>query len=398
MIGAGTSRLGFPLSAFRFGTMRSVLFTIPLDGRVDLGPLGTIPVFGFGLVLTLWILFGLASVALHVRREGWKSLGTSTIVVWFIVALAISKAPDLLPAIPIYGYGTMLFLGFLASMAFAAWRLRREGADGEIAWDVAMWIFVSGILGARMYYVVTHADRFFGFDPDSGHPRTVPQILKALVNLPDGGLVLYGGLILAPLAYWLFCRRRHVRALALADVVISSVFVGVVFGRLGCFLHGCCFGDTCSLPWGVTFPRESLPFQALVARGLIGETAAHSPSLHPTQLYDSFNALLLALLTYVYYPFRRRSGEVLAVGWMAYPINRFLIEFLRSDEPPVWGTPFTGAQLVSIGLFASAVAFTVWLERKPAGPQPLMASEGASQRVQFAPPPLGVAATHSVRN
>ncbi|HTI50175.1 MAG TPA: prolipoprotein diacylglyceryl transferase, partial [Planctomycetaceae bacterium] len=235
-----------------------------------------------------------------------------------------------------------------------------------------MWIFVSGILGGRTYYVVTHSDRFFGVDPVTKLPRTAGQVLKALVNLPDGGLVLYGGLILAPLAYFYFCKRRRISPLALADLAISSVFVGLMFGRLGCFLHGCCYGDVCSLPWGVEFPKGSVPFDALVSRGLQGADQPHSLPLHPSQLYDSLNALLLVLLTWLYYPLRRRSGEVLAIGWMLYPINRFLIEFLRSDEPAVFGTPFTGAQWVSIGLFASGVAFAVWLQRHPAVRQPLV--------------------------
>jgi phosphatidylglycerol:prolipoprotein diacylglycerol transferase len=355
--------------------MRSVLISIPLDGRVDLGSLGKVPVFGAGLILALWVLFGLSFFALHIRRSGWKDLGIVTALVWLAIAGAIFKAPELAitnHAIPVYGYGMMLFLGFLGSASFAAWRIRAEGADGEIAWDVAMWIFVSGILGGRTYYVLTHSDRFFGVDPSTKLPRTPLQVLTALVNLPDGGLVLYGGVILAPLAYIYFCKRRRISPIALADLAISSVFVGLLFGRLGCFLHGCCYGDACSLPWGVTFPKGSVPFEALVGRGLQEADHVRSLALHPTQLYDSLNALLLVLLTWRYYPLRRRSGEALAIGWIVYPINRFLIEFLRSDEPPVFGTPFTGAQWVSIGLFASGVVFAVWLERQPAVRQPLV--------------------------
>jgi phosphatidylglycerol:prolipoprotein diacylglycerol transferase len=356
--------------------MRSVLFSIPLDGRIDLGPFGKVPVFGCGLILALWVLFGLVFLALHVRRSGWKDLGVFTAVVWLAIAAAVFKAPEVSitnHAIPVYGYGMMLFLGFLTSASFAAWRIRAEGADGDIAWDVAMWIFVSGIVGGRTYYVLSHSERFFGADPVTKLPRTIGQILIALVNLPDGGLVLYGGVILAPLAYFYFCRRGRISPLALADLAISSVFVGLLFGRLGCFLHGCCYGDVCALPWGVTFPRGSVPFDALVGRGLLADDQPRSLALHPTQLYDSLNALLLVLLTWLYYPLRRRSGEVLAIGWMLYPINRFLIEFLRSDEPPVFGTPLTGAQWVSVGLFFSGVAFAVWLERQPAVRQPLVA-------------------------
>src|SRR5262245_45923882 len=267
--------------------MRSILFKIPLDGQISLGPLGRIPVFGMGLLLALWCLVGAGYVALTVRREGWKGVGLTVVTVWAVVALAIFKAGELaINAIPVYGYGTMLFVGFLASASLAARRLRKEGADGEIAWDAAMWIFISGILGGRVFYVIQYRDKFFGLDPETDKPRTAMQVIGALVNLPDGGLVLYGSLIFAPLAYYLFCRMRRIRPLALADIAITSVFVGITFGRLGCLLHGCCYGDICSLPWAVTFPAHSVPFEALVSRGLLAKNASASLALHPTQLYD----------------------------------------------------------------------------------------------------------------
>jgi phosphatidylglycerol:prolipoprotein diacylglycerol transferase len=342
--------------------MRSILFSIPLDGRIDLGPFGQIPVFGMGLLLAVWCLLGIGYAVLTVRRAGWKGLGPMVLVVWAVVAVAIFKAAEMnIKAIPVYGYGTMLFVGFLASASLSARRLRQEGADGEIAWDAAMWIFISGILGGRVFYVIQYHDRFFGPDPLNGQPRTAMQVIGALVNLPDGGLVLYGSLIFAPLAYYLFCRLRGIRPLALADIAITSVFVGIMFGRLGCLLHGCCYGDVCSLPWAMTFPAHSVPFEALVARGLLSENAPASLALHPSQLYDSLSGLLLALVTWAYYPFRRRTGDVLAIGWIAYPINRFLIEFLRSDEAGKFGTSLTIAQWVSLGLLASGIAFYVSL-------------------------------------
>jgi phosphatidylglycerol:prolipoprotein diacylglycerol transferase len=351
--------------------MRSILFTIPLDGRLDLGPLGQIPVFGVGLLLALWLLVGAGYVIAVVRRHGRQHLGWIVPVVWTVVATAIIKFPDM-RSLPVYGYGTMLFFGFLASASLASKRLRQEGADGEIAWDAAMWIFFAGLLGSRTFYVIQYHDHFFGPDPLTGKPRTLPQILVALINLPDGGLVLYGGLIFAPLAYYLFCRLRGVRPLAFADIAITSVFVGIMFGRLGCLLHGCCYGDVCTLPWAMTFPAGSVPFDSLVSRGLLSEHATCSLALHPTQLYDSISGLLLALVTWAYYPYRRRTSEVLALGWIAYPINRFMIEFLRSDEAGQFGTTLTIAQWVSLGLLVSGVVFYLALRYVSPGRQPVI--------------------------
>jgi phosphatidylglycerol:prolipoprotein diacylglycerol transferase len=348
--------------------MRSILFTIPLDGSVDLGPLGKVPVFGVGLLLALWCLIGLAYVTLTVRRHGWKGLSGISLLIWGAVALAIFKAAELpIKALPVYGYGTMLFLGFLASSSLAAWRMRREGLDGEIAWDAAMWIFIFGIVGARLFYIIEYWSTSFAVDPLTGNARTAWQIAVAIINLPDGGLVLYGGLIFAPLAYYFYCRIRDINALAFADIAITSVFVGIMFGRLGCLLNGCCFGDVCSLPWAITFPAESVPFKALVVRGLLDSGADRSLPLHPAQLYDALSALLLAILTWACYSYRRRTGEVVAVGWIAYPINRFMIEFLRADEPGKFGTSLTIAQWVSMGLLLTGVAFLLSLKYLSAG-------------------------------
>src|SRR5262245_3520963 len=142
--------------------MRSTLLTIPLNYRIDLGSWGTLPVFGFGLLLAVWSVIGLTYVLVHCRRYGTKGLGVTTVLVWLGPALAIFIAPEQFKELPIYGYGTMLFLGFVASAWLAAWRIRREGADGEIAWDATMWLFVSGIVGGRLFYVVQYWPKFFG--------------------------------------------------------------------------------------------------------------------------------------------------------------------------------------------------------------------------------------------
>jgi phosphatidylglycerol---prolipoprotein diacylglyceryl transferase len=347
--------------------MRSILFTIPLDGHVDLGPLGKIPVFGAGLILLLWLAVGGILLAVAARRHGLRNIPWPSVVIWVVIAAAVHELPRFVARIPVYGYGTMLFVGFLASTAAASYRIRKLGFDGEIAWDAAMWIFISGILGARLFYVVQYHERFFVKGAAPG------EIFKALINLPDGGLVLYGGVIAASVGYYLFCRQRRIAPLALADLVITSVFIGLLFGRLGCLMHGCCYGDVCSLPWAVTFPQGSVPFDSLVARGYLSPDDARSLPLHPTQLYDSINALTLALLTWACYPFRRRDGQIVAMGWILYPVNRFLIEFLRSDEPGRFGTSLTISQWVSIFLLISGVAWYLWLRTRPAGCRPLVA-------------------------
>jgi len=348
--------------------MRSTLFVIPLDLRIPLGPLGSIPLFGLGLLLAIWILLGVVAFVFVVRKHGWKSLPISTLMIWGIVAVLIHEAPRLVPQVPVYGYGTMLFLGFLTAAWVAARRLTHYGYDGEIAWDVGMWGFIAGILGARLFFIAQYSERFFI------QGRSTAEVLKSLVNLPDGGLVFYGGLIGGVLGYFVFCYFRRVRPLAFADIAITSLFIGMAFGRIGCLLNGCCYGDVCDLPWAVTFPQNSVPYVSELQRGLLTVSAAHSLPLHPTQLYSSISSAMLVLLTWVYYPYRSQDGEVLAVGWLTYPVLRFTVEFLRGDEIGRFGTSLTISQWVSLVMFFGAVIYCFWLRQRRHSTHPLLQS------------------------
>lgn len=337
--------------------MRQTLFVIRFDSEIPLGSLGNLPVFGLGLLLAVWAVIGASLLYARYRETGSLVPSLYGAGLWSAVALAIFYAPhqQRLIGIPIFGYGFMLFLGFVFATTIASYRANRQGFPESAVWDLTFWVFLCGIGGARLWYVIQYSERYFG--PGKN--------LANLINLPDGGLVFYGGLLGGVSATVIYCRVKNIPLLKLGDIAITSVFVGMMFGRMGCFLNGCCWGDACALPWAVTFPPESVPFMAEVQRGIIFPDAAGSRPLHPTQIYSAINALVLAVLTFCYYPYRHKDGAVLAVGWLAYPISRFTIEFLRNDEGGKWGTPFTPAQLFSFGLLATALAFLWYVARQP---------------------------------
>jgi len=267
--------------------------------------------------------------------------------------------------LPIYGYGFMLFLGFVVAGWTAIRRGRLVGIDKDAIWDVCLWVLVAGVGGARLFYIAQKWDRVFG---DASTPG---EYFFALINLREGGLVLYGGIILALTAFIVFCLRRKLNPLLMTDVIIPSFFIGLAFGRLGCFMNGCCYGDHCELPWAVAFPLGSVPDMALVVRGFVEYGDPFTLSLHPTQLYSSFNALLLAGLTHVYFYCRHRDGAVLALALLTYPVTRFLIESLRGDEAGQLHTSLTISQLVSLGMLAVGGLYAYWLSRRPAAVTPL---------------------------
>jgi phosphatidylglycerol:prolipoprotein diacylglycerol transferase len=341
--------------------MRQVLFRIPWDG-VPLGDV-RIPIFGFGCLLLVWMVLG-AWALYDIRRQTGKwqlpDLGSS--IYWCVVAAAIVQAPvfgrRLAPdGLPIFGYGAMLLAALASAIWLAAWRARQEGLPGETIWDLAVWLILSGIVGARVFYLVQYGHEVYA------KARTLPEILFATVNLSSGGIVLYGAVIAGAAAYFTFCHLRKLPPLQLADIITPSIFIGIGFGRIGCLLNGCCYGDRCDLPWAIVFPAEGVPTQILIDRGYLPADAPHSPPLHPTQIYSAIDGFLIAGLTLWYYRYRRRPGDVLALALLIAPVTRFLIEFVRGDEYGQWGTTLTISQWISVALFAVGIGFQVYLAR-----------------------------------
>jgi phosphatidylglycerol---prolipoprotein diacylglyceryl transferase len=256
--------------------------------------------------------------------------------------------------IPVFGYGLMLFVSFLASMNLAAWRARREKIDPEIIYDLAFWVFLGGLLGARAFYVW----EYWGV-----RIHSVWDIFK----LWEGGIVFYGSVVGGTAGFFLYRAIRPFPLGPVLDVLAPSIALGIAIGRIGCFLNGCCYGDLCDpakVPWAVTFPRDSAPWIDQVKHGLIPLTAYRSLPVHPTQLYSAIDGLILMVLLSAYFPLRKRDGEVMALLMMTYPVSRFVIERLRNDEPAVFAG-LTISQNISIVLFVCGAIYWLSLRRRP---------------------------------
>jgi phosphatidylglycerol:prolipoprotein diacylglycerol transferase len=253
--------------------------------------------------------------------------------------------------IKVFGYGVMLVLAFLGSMWIASWRALREKLNPDLILDMAFWLFFVGLVGARLFYCI----QYWG--------RGVNNLLDVF-QYWKGGIVYYGGILGGVIAFFVY---RHYRPFPLRpylDVMAPAIAVGTLFGRLGCFLNGCCYGDVCNLPWAVSFPKPSPPWEYEVNHGFIPPEATQSLWLHPTQLYSALDALIIFLLLLAYYPLRRRDGEVMGLLIVTYPITRFLIEYLRNDEG-VFFAGLTISQNISIVLLLGGLLYWFWLSRLP---------------------------------
>lgn len=254
--------------------------------------------------------------------------------------------------IKVLGFGAMMVLALVASLGLAAWRARREKLNPDVFYDLGFWMIIGGVVGARLFFVLQHADAY--------------KHLIDVVKFWEGGIVFYGSIIGGAIGFLIYRAFRPFPFRPAIDVVAPSLAIGVAFGRLGCFLNGCCFGDTCSLPWGVQFPFGSTPWLHHVELGLIAPAASHSLPVHPTQLYSVIDGLVLLVLLSAYYPLRKRDGEVMAVLMLTYPLTRFLIERLRDDESAL-AFGFTISQNISILIFLGGLVFCYYLSRLPVG-------------------------------
>lgn len=234
--------------------MHSELLKIPYEW-------GGVPIFGFGVLLVLWAVASVISIAGLVRRHGWSAETLSALPMLLLLGAAIVVLPRVFPdGLPIRGYGVMLLAGIVSGVGMGMYRARKGGLDPEVILSLAIWLVVCGVIGARLFYVIEYWDEKFA-------GLSLRDTLLEILNVPQGGLVIYGGFIGAMLGFTVFVRKHGLPLLAMADLIAPSMMVGLAFGRIGCLLNGCCYGGQTDWPWHVTFPHDSPPYMDQASRG-----------------------------------------------------------------------------------------------------------------------------------
>lgn len=237
----------------------------------------------------------------------------------------------------IFGYGMMLFLAYVVGVNMTAWRARKGHLNPQFAFDLATWLFIGGLVGARAFFVIQYRDRFDSF--------------LDIFKIWEGGIVFYGSLIGGTLALVVFWFVKRFPFLPMTDAIAPALCIGLAIGRFGCFLNGCCYGDRCELPWAVQFPPGSAPFNDQVTEGVLSASASASLPLHPTQIYSTIDGFVLFFVVLTFWPLRKADGHAMALYFMLYAVTRFLIERLRNDESAQY-MGMTISQLISLGGFA----------------------------------------------
>lgn len=240
-------------------------------------------------------------------------------------------------SLEIHWYGFLIAVGFIAASWLFRSRAEKLGIPERDATNLMMLMLVSGIVGARLYYVVWNWDRNFGGEPSFAHDPL------AILNIRKGGIVFYGGFLAANAVLWLWSRWKKLSFLELADALVPPLVLGHIFGRLGCFMQGCCYGKACDHFWGV-HPAEPPILDGVPYFGAI----------HPTQLYEVVGLINILATLLVIEKLQRYPGRIILSYCLLYSLWRFIVEFYRGDVAHDILGRFTLAQSICIVLFIFA--------------------------------------------
>ena len=254
----------------------------------------------------------------------------------------------------IHSYGLLLAISFLIGIYWSMFRAQKRGIERNAVMDLSLILVVCAIVGSRFLYVVTHLHEFKGRWLDTFNP------FQSTGEIGIMGLTMLGGVVLSLIAIVVFCRVKNINFLRLCDVFAPAVGLGIFLTRIGCFLHGCCFGKPCDLPWGVVFPLFSPA--GSVMQGI---------TIHPTQIYSSLYGLAIMFIILLLDRKPRFDGFLLSVFFMLYGIARFFIDYVRYYEESVkvgvLGASFTINQVISFLMFGAGLVLLFLLRRRAQG-------------------------------
>ena len=276
--------------------------------------------------------------------------------------LASIPSPDQgvwhLGPVPIRAYALCIIAGVLVAVWLGNRRwLARGGRPGDVA-DISVWAVPFGLVGARLYHVITDWQLYFGSD---GEP------IRALY-IWQGGLGVWGAIAMGAVGAWIACRRRGIPLPAMADALAPGIVIAQAIGRLGNWFNQELFGAPTTLPWALEIDRVNRPagFQAY-------------QTFHPTFLYELlWNLAVAALVIWADRRFRLGHGRAFALYVAAYTLGRGWIEALRIDPVNHLG-PFRLNVWTSIVVFTLAVGYLIWSARRHPGREQIGGPDGDAQ-------------------
>ncbi|MBP9717682.1 prolipoprotein diacylglyceryl transferase [Candidatus Gracilibacteria bacterium] len=238
-------------------------------------------------------------------------------------------------------YGIMIVTGIVCAYFLSRHLARKRGIDPLHIENMALWLVLIGVIGARLYYVLFNLSFFLE------HPLDI-------VKIWNGGLAIHGGLIAGALTFFWYCKKHNISLLNGADVLAPGLILAQAIGRWGNFFNSEAFGSPTNLPWKVFIPVDARPSQF-----------KDIEYFHPTFLYESlWNLLVFVLLMILFRSSygKKHPGTLLFVYMIAYSIGRFFIEGLRTDS--LYIGPLRTAQVVSLILCAAGIIGLILIRKR----------------------------------
>ena len=327
--------------------------------------------------------------------------------------------------LPINSYGFMIMIGFLLAAYIAVRRGKRLGVDSDLLLDVGIIGLLAGMIGAKINHILQFPDEYkhsleifnigdgglnwlgglilgplpflFWWFRTKGREKVelwswqngvlfLLTLLFALLGTRalhlylhradyswkfitgfQGGFVLYGGLIAGILTAALYVKMRGERLGRIGDLAAPGMMIGIAFGRIGCFLNGCCYGKATESFLGVSFPKGSPAYNEQLKTADFGSEATHAAPVLPTQLFETAAALgFFFLLSWYDRHKKKNEGETAFLAGVLYGTWRFIVEFLRDDPRGDRILGLTYSQFVSLFVIAGCgAAFAVLRRRTP---------------------------------
>ncbi len=221
--------------------------------------------------------------------------------------------------IRINSYGLMIAIGIIVAAMLFINKGRKKNLNEDSLLNLIIFAVIGGMLGGKGLFIITE----------------IKDIIKEpsiLLNF-GYGFVIYGAIGGGALAMYLYCRRKNWNIVEMLDMMVPGLAIAQGFGRIGCFLAGCCYGAETTLSIGVKFPKGSL--------------APAGIYVHPTQIYSSIFDFLLGIFLLYYSKKEKQTGKIVGMYLSIYSIGRFLIEFLRNDPRGSVGI-FSTSQFIAI--------------------------------------------------
>lgn len=246
-------------------------------------------------------------------------------------------------------YGMIIGCGFVFALLLAERLAKSKGQETEVYWDFFIWVVICGVAGARIYYVLFEWEYY-------------RENLLKIFNIREGGLAIYGGVIAAVAALFVFCKVKKKNPLQMLDNIMPGVLLGQAMGRWGNFFNCECFGGYTDTLFAMRIKKE-LANGSMLSRDILDHVIVDGGyeyiQVHPAFLYESaWNFCSLIFLLWYGKKKQKEDGEIFCLYMLCYGVGRFLIEGLRTDSLMIGNTGLRVSQCVAL---ASAVAGLVFL-------------------------------------